>query len=592
MNTQSESSEDHNMMIISHKSLDSHRSKILSEKWQWSFFGESAISRELIIKKLGVSTRYCYAPELHEISLRNKDNFINWIARIGSFQDRILWWATNIEYKNPISSDLFLNYCYLLLINEWIKDEVKKRVIIVENPWLIKACQENFHGQSLRIKENHVFFTKSLIQQIILSYGRIFLYLIRLIKVWLTNKVFILKYYRIILKIIKNKTDILIYTWVENRSFRENGNNFSDPYLGKLKDYYAALGLKAITISPPYIPVTLLKKVYKSGEIIPGANFLRIQDIMKSFLKAISMEWVNKIPQSGGLDLSLLFKYSQIQEKGVVCYNYLQYLVMLNIFRKCKISSNLLFYPFENQPWEKMMLMARNKAKSNCRLIACHIASVSPLCLNYFLGEDEKGAHPQPDVIISNNAYWTGIIKKTGFSMPIKDGGSLNSSSGRSLAIHISEIEGKGRNILVLLSTLGYSLDLIFYLLRMANDDCKFLLKTHPDIQEGILMKYLGKLPSNFNFIKSPLKECIEKSNFAIHAGTTAALDCLAHGLRVVKYLPERIDLDPLPGMDLNLEEITDKDEIDFTKPITPLINKQVLITEPFNERTWKEVLN
>ena len=582
--------ENSSIIIIPAHRVNIYKKNIILNGWQWVFLGTDAIMRKTLIEKLWEVNRYYYAQELQDISTESKQNFLDWIAEIGDRQDKSFWWATNIAYKSPMLSDTFLNYCFLLLIRKWIRLGLTKKIIIIENPWLIKACLANFDNQGIHIRKEHFYFSKYFIRQHLISYAKAFLFLLRSIKMWITNKIYCFKYLRQIQGMIKKKIDILICTWIEDRSFKSKDGSFQDPYLGKIKYYYEHLGLKSVTITLPIFPVHLLKKVYESKEIIPSIYFSKFLDIFKSFFKPIFLKWNDDIPNSNGLNLSQLFKSAEIHEKGFLPYAFLQYRTIINLFKNFNVSCNTLLYPFENQPWEKMMLMGMQESRTDCKSIACHIIGIPKFYLNYFLGKNENKKLPQPDIIVSNGQYWAKVLENAGFISRIKNGGSFH--FGSKIVSSGKEDRNRENNILVLLSTsLSYSLDLLFYLFRIPNDGKKFLLKPHPDTPEKIIRKYINKIPNNFIFIEGSINDWLGKVNCAIHVGTTAAIECLIHGISVFKYLPERIDLDPLLGMGLDQKIVTDRDTLNFRDRKTPLLLENNLIAEPINEEVWKEVL-
>lgn len=587
----------YNIIIIPPSKLNKWKYLIFRKGWQWVFMGSDSCLREAVIKELGELNRHYYAKELQNISIKYKKDFLDWIAKLGDIQNKSFWWATNMAYKSPLASDLFYMYCCLLLVQSWINKGAKKRILIIENPWLIKTCLYNFKNQNVFVVNDTRYFVKNWVKNQCFSYARIFLFLIYSIKMWLVNKIYVVRYKNQIEKIIKDKIDILIWTWIEDRSFKEK-NIFSDPYLGSLKDYYAKKGFKIITTTLPIFPHRLLKKTYQSGDVIPSIYFGKFKYIFKSFFKAIFLRWNRKIPDITGLNLEPLFNYEKILEKGKICYVFFHYLIIFNIFNYKRMFCNIVVYPFENQPWDKMLVKGMRDAQSKCKIIGCHNISIPFFYLNFFLGEGEGRVQPQPDIVISNGKYWGTVLKDAGFSCPIKNGGSIRFSSNlkppkqESSALKDTMNE-RNNNVLVLLSTsVKYSLDLLFYLLRMSTSNKNILIKPHPDTPEKVIKRYIKKLPDNFNYVDGSMEEWMEQVGWAIHVGSTAAIECMTKGIKVFKYLPERIDLDPLLGMDFRQNIVTDSDTLDFKYPENFEMPFNNLISEPFNEETWKSILN
>ncbi|MCK5608097.1 hypothetical protein KAR91_39820 [Candidatus Pacearchaeota archaeon] len=583
------------LIIISSENIKAYTNLVMQDDWQWVFMGTDSCLREKIIEELDNEKRVCYANDFQQICIKQKNNFLDWINKIGTQYDISFWSATTISYKSPLATDLFLNYCFLSLIQKWNCQNVKKILIIIENPWLIKACSINFNNDSIQVIDNNFNYIKKWINLQFVSYAKLFFFFVRSLKVWILDKVYTLKYNKKIAHVLRNKIDVMTCTWIEDRSFSGKNGRFVDPYLGSLNDYYKTMGLNTATITLPILPDHILKKIYECEEIIPSIHFARLRDIFKVFSKCFSLEWNNKYIYSNGLQLTYLFEFETIAEKYNVYHALLHYQIYLRLFAHHKMQCHALIYPFENQPWDKMMILALRQFNTNCKAIGYQHSTISPFLLNYFLGKNENNIQPQPDVIVSNGEYWGAILKNGGFSCPIKNGGSLRFSSNIKPDKTEIKLLGNDRdnNVLVLLSSsLNYSLDLLFYLIKQPKNDKRFLLRPHPDTPETMIKRYIKKLPDNFIFVDGSMAENMSRVAWAIHVGTTAAIECIMQGIKVFKYLPERIDLDPLLNMDFNQQVVTDGEYLDFTKTITVDLISNNLISEPFNDAVWKEVWN
>lgn len=561
--------------------------RLISEGMQWVFLGTSSCLREKLINLLGIKKRYCYAQEFQNVYTEAKKDFLDWIGEIGKMQSNYLWWANSISYKNPYSSNLFLTYCYILLILRWLEGSVKGRIVIVENPMLINFCFSSFDSEPVCVIKNKIYIFKNTIQRIFFSHARTVLFLLRVIRMWSINKLNLLTYRKSFEKKIKDKFDVLICTWIENRSF--NGDRFIDPYLGALYDFYKEKGMNIGTITLPIFPYKLLSSVYKSGEIIPTIYFIGLLDTIKSYFKAILFK-VKNLSNNNGLNLKDIFNYELIYTRGDICYAYLHYCAIMNMFKNYKLSCRTLIYPFENQPWDKMMIMALRNAGASCRIVGYQNTVVSEFLLNYFLGKNEASIHPQPDIIISNGKFWGTVLERAGFTCQIKNGGNIRFKCNESYKA--KDLEYKNNILVILSSSLNYSLDILFYLIRTNDITKKFLVKPHPDLSEEVVRKHIPQLPVNFTFVKGTMDECLEKVDSAIHIGTTAAIECLMHGVRVYKYLPERIDMDPLLGINIMQNVVTDSDIIDFNKKGNTEVPNNInnLLVEPLQKKVLMEI--
>ena len=576
------------IIIVPIAHVNKYKYLVLKNEWQWSFFGTDACLRERIINKIGDLGRYYYAEELAEISIKNKKPFLNWIAEIGKKQDHPFWWGTNIAYKNPLSSNLFLSFCLLTLIRGWADRGVKKRLVIVEHPALLRAFAHNLNGPAILIENSARDYVGDKLKTTVFTFARMALFFTRYLYGWLINKWYRLKYKDELQNLLNSKPDILLYTWVEDRSFTKE--RFTDIYLGKLKEFYDKNGYKTAFIISPQMPRRLMKKVYQSGEIIPALYFISLLDIIKSFFHSVSFKWNNALPYCDKFNLKTVFEYEKKMEKGMLCYSAAIFYGIYNFFKEKGVNIRVFIYPFENQPWDKMAILGMRQAESRSKIVAYQHTVVPWFLLNYFLGNNERGIHPEPDVIIANGDTWTRVLKKSGFTCPVYNGGSVRYSKSVKKE-DVADSDEKKQNVLVLLSpVLSYTLDLLFYLKRRYREDRKYLLKPHPDMPEKTIRKYAGSLPSNFVFIEGVLNEWFNKVGWAIHIGTTAALECMLNGITVYKYLPERIDADPFLGMNIPQWIVTDSDMMAFERSINMSSPDPNIIAEEFHETVWIDI--
>lgn len=582
------------LLIISPARINKYIGLVRQGGWKWLFMGTDPCLREKMIVYIGSETRYCYAEELQRVCKEQKQPFLNWIADIGKSQGKV-WWATDIAYKSPLTSDLFLNYCFLKLIKKWEKNKDGKKIIILENPWLLKSCLISFNSSDVEVMKDKVSFVTSWIKHQFISYGRIFFFLFRAIRMYILNKAYICCYRKQTADLLKKRYDVLICTFIEDRSFKGSENRFYDPYLGTLSEYCKKKGLNVITTTLPVFPYRLLKKTYESKEIIPSIYFVKLPDIFKAFITALSFGLDKRgINSDSSFATTPILDYEALRSKVSVCYALFHYFTTLNMFKSTELSFQLSVYPFENQAWEKMMILAKREAKLECKMVGCHHIGVPFFYLNFFLGKNESAISPQPDIIVANGKHWKAVLENAGFSYAVRNGGSLRfQPSAKSVEGETSlDRNDRDKNVLVLLSTsLNYSLDLLYYLLRNSNAEKRFFIKTHPDTPERVIKKYVKCLPCNFTFVEGAMDEWMATVGWAIHIGTTAAIECMMKGIKVFKYLPERVDLDPILGLGINQPEVSDNEVIPFETVQIPDAPDNSLISETFNEVTWKEIL-
>lgn len=574
------------------ENVSSFKDLVLEDGWRWVYCGVDSKVRENVKSILGSENRLFYAQDLQKLCLSKKDEFLNWITGWEKNQDQIISHGSLISYKSPLGSDLFLNYCFMLLVQEWTSQD-RKMLIVLENPWMLKACSENFNRSDIRIHQSSRYFLKKYLR------NNLFVNLRLLSKVW--HSIVLLFYVRLhCLKHnikysseLEDNVDVFTCTWIEKRSFKDE--KFFDPYLGNLNTFYEKEGYRTKTLTLPLFPRNLIKNVLLTTNIIPTVYFSRFSDIFYSLYRTFTVNPKRKIDIINGLDLNNLFNSAYKTGVDVLFQSTLNYYCFLRFFKQPSLSFKSLIYPFENQPWDKVMIKAMRDCGKFFKAVGYQHSTISPLLLNYFLGEGEDKIISLPDTIVANGNHWASVLKKARYSCPIENGGSLRFSAGVKRVDHTSgTANSKSRNednVLVLLSaSLGYSLDVLYFLINLGYMDKMFLIKPHPDIPEKTIRKKIAHFPENFIFIEGSMEECMSMAGWAVHIGTTAAVECMMKGLTVFKYLPERIDLDPLLGLDIEQRIVTDCDVLDFNYQQTNRVDDS-LIAEPFNKKVWKETL-
>lgn len=530
----------------------------IKQGWQWAYMGKNIPERERIASILGNECRYLYADELKEISYRYKQKFLDWVSAIGKqYSKPIFWWTTRLASKSTFQTDFYLLFCYLVLLRKWSDQKNKKLIIFIEDAFLLEAAKDNLKSPN----NDNIFFNIS-------RYYYIKQYSYLTIRFMLIPSYFLIKYtiYYLLNWILKRKykkeflfkTDVLIHTWVEHRSFKNN-KNFSDFYFGNLYSIYNEHAYKVATLSQFKLDRRLLKRSYQFKNILPLSYFMSFKTVLKVFFTYMPLFNTSQ-PLLDKFDLKFLLKGEKLKEKaspGIRIY-YLEYQIYKQFSKSMKNTGlKAIIYPFENQPWEKVMLLAFKKERVPFKTIGYQHSSIPELLLLYDFGKDEMDKLPLPYMILTNGSYNEKRLKKAGFPC-VCNGGSLRYQSRQ------FKQRNPENNILLLCSvSIEHTLALIYFgIKKLANSSKSILIKLHPDVSKKKVMHYIKKLPSQMDFASGSLYDLQNKFDTVIHTGTTAAIECLAMGKKVYKLKTELLDIDPLDGLiqQNEIDETTDLD--------------------------------
>lgn len=560
----------------------------LPQGWKWVYFGTKAHHRSSLEKRFGFAARRTFAIELQRQAELLRPRFLTWLQQLGNTQ-KSDWWGSNTCYRSPLTSDLFLHLVFIHLLESWANEPPFPCVVFIEDPWVLNTAlrilpPEKIVGIPPRglLKECLLRTLAGLRRLASLAISSLHLW-------WLDYK--LSREFGSPLSKAPDTIHAIVTTWLEPRSFEGTSSRLTDPYLGHLSDCIESSGYNHLVFALPFTDGKLLKNLYSSKRGVPWIHLLSLRDLATCFVSAISFRFHKPIPRFESKDVSSLLLSQWFLEWATIFYGTMVRKALVKLTSRATFTNSILFYPFENQPWEKMAIQGLRESRFSGKIAACHTITCPRFFLNYALGPQEAREMPLPDVILANGAFFQKALIQAGFTCPVENGGSLRfSTSPAPFSPAAPEVRAQ-RTLVLLSSSLEYSLDLLAYLTRSATTGHEYLLKAHPDCPETLILAHRPELPSSFTFISGTIHEWIPRVGSAIHIGTTAALECLMGGVNTMKYIPERIDLDPLVDLPIFQEQLFDGTEPNFNRRnaiVPPAMN---ILSEPIKTSIWEQLL-
>jgi len=520
------------MQVISINSVLRGNTVDLKTEDQWMYIGKSYSKVSNIESLLSKEKRFHYTEIFQDILLRSKDEFISYIDNITSAKRDIYWWSNKISYLSPLVSDFYENYCHIKLITALSKQEGLSLIVIVEDEFLFaQLCIESF---------NNVTINKGILN--FLRINRVIHYLYNYIKLFYflfysIIYLIIIQYHRLIKSNNYIKSSIIKLSWIEDRCFEEN--TFRDVYFAGLEKVEKEIGKSFATLTLPFLPRRLLKMSLNDEKIFPSAVLLSLDIIIKSLMKSLSYR------PAPDKSINYLFN-REISNKKAMFESLIFYFVMEKFLSK-RAEVTTILIPFENQPNDKLLVKANSEGSIKRKVIGYQHASTNFMYLNYSVSAKFREITPLPDVIIASSQYSTFFFKSNNYTSNIVNGGSLK-YVGSSNAVS----NQTGDTILVLLSyDYDQSLSFLHFLMNSNIRNRNFIIKPHPNFPENLFRASM-KFASNFTFVDCSMTEFFALGQTVMHNGTTAAVECINAGLKVYKYVGERIDLDPLLKTNVN----------------------------------------
>lgn len=592
------------IIIGSSRQICAHVSSLaVDSQWHWCYFGIDINRKESIGELFTEARRRNYAKELNKLTQALKQPFLDWVAKINSHHENDLaWWATRFPSKSPFQTDFFLLFSYFNLIKQWLNKFVEFNdplMVIIEDPFLHKMLEDRFSSldhELVLIKSSSGRIGLLKLRKYLQS-ARIYLVFLKIILDSLIFNILKKKYINKFNDIFNAR--VMVYTWLEKRSF--HSNSIRDVYLGDIAKFYSDLGQTVAVGCQCILPWDIRRKAVELGKnhFIPGC-YLRFSDWVKAFFSQVPFMPDKGLYYQDGIDYSLLFIREYYQEIASLFFkgSLVEYFVYKRYFSRNK-NLKLFIYPFENQPWEKMVILALNRSRPRVVTVGYQHSVIPPMLMNYFLGKDEYVNIPRPDYIITNGSHYHDVLMASGFgNTTILNGGSLR-YSGFSRVNWEKFPRHVNKNILFLLmASLPYSLELIYAIrkLKSSNYKYKVFVKPHPDWFDKTIINALSKFKDVEIILFKSMRDVLPEMDLVVHSGTTAALEAFYCGVPVFKLDSELIDLDILDELEFDQYRAAENGSIDLDRIFEKTVDNEVfsenVLSEPMIKEVWTSFLN
>ena len=582
---------------------------VTGKPFTWFYLGQDIAQRERISRVLGKKNRGFVGSLLQKVAREQKGHFLDFIAELGASQkNRLYWWASNTSYRNPMMPhSLFPLWCYSTLFKKICsrgKPEKEGTLLVfIDDRWLYRSLWEQNKNNNAGL---HFLSRKSVLQETLGTVmrgiiARVYILLKTVYHAWQSRHI-ARKYSTLNSK--ENRTQVYIYSWVQDRAFGEDGN-FQDAYFGKLPEMLADNSVDVAYVTPPFLSPTLKKKCRDYGKYSFTFldRYIRFGDIVKCLFAFFRISC-----GTGQQLLMTLLRCQVVYEISSFPVNLLYYFAFKRWLKEINREKTTIIYPFENQPWEKMLCMATREVNKELTLVGYQHSVVPSLLLNYFLGTGESGTMPLPHMIMTSSEYTLKKLRGTDYGeTKLVNGGALRYE-------HIREREGKltrqEKQEKTALVAMPYSVNLTQELLLavfsafegLKTDKPRFIIKFHPAAPPSQLGIPLSEWPAHFEKTDRPIPEILREIDLLIYSSSTTGLEALLAGVPVIKYCSEHLlDLDPLDAIDGSLVRSCSENNMKRVV-LSALGEKSNHLTEqpassldeffsPINEEVWKQVV-
>ena len=521
------------------------RSAALSGCTGWVYLGKDLRRQGTAARLLRGKPLLALNGRLHEIAERLRQPFLDFIASLGRLQtDQLGWWSSSCSWKDVEVSSLFLLICYGHLVGALLREDEAgggQLAVVIEDPWLFyqvkEVCREKpgvqCYGAPLLWPARARMFVRGI--------GARALWVTRLAGNYLRQR---WRWKAGSLQ-VHTKPVVALYSHPLTRCLKGT-DGWADPCLGNLDDLLEEDGYAVCRFSPPDVGGLEKELRRRSRYFRPLILFATARSLLRSIFASWRPVWP-VVPVIGGLPVAWLLRREWHLDRWRSSYLHFRFFFECLSRMLAAEPVALLIYPHENQPWERMLILAA-RAHGVPTIGYQHGGGLARFMLPYFHGSTEAEFAPLPDRIITSGPYSHELLAAGGAPLDrLIMGGSLRYQHLRKDAA--SGMDFSSASPVRILVSLPVERDLGLHLvhaLRRAFPDggraagVEFFVKPHPWCP--MTVEALGWPVA---VVEGSFEEAIRPCAILIYTGTTTGLEALAMGRRVIRYRPELLlDMD------------------------------------------------
>lgn len=506
--------------------------------FKWVYIGED-ISKEFDIETwiCNNGDRIDISGALQETALSLRQPYIDYVGKLNIKNKSILWWAASLSETNTLRSKLFLRICFLKICTDIVKSH-DNIVFFIDDIIVRQAAHKNISdskliGYNLFFQCKLNFLASSLMERLVFIIRNIY-------KIIISKHFYSYK--------IPNHKIVLLHTWVDNRSFGDDGE-YNDAYFGSLDGYISKSGRHVVIF--PYILHTVsylktLLKINKCNEkFIMPESFLNFKDILKSAYTTFT-RFPKKTQYVTFFDLNIddIIYADDLEDWGSsdTSANILYYYIIKN----CKLKGldiESFIYGFENHSRQKVFCAGLRQFFPSTKIIGHQHGGLSLMLLDHYISKYAINIVPLPDWIITNGIYSYNILIGMGYNPSIlRIGGAIRYEkllikNNRQL---LKKSNLKNPTILV---TFSYgkneATELMAKILKSfkSKPEYTIICKLHPTMHFSRVekdIKKLGGLPKHFIMTTRPIYDLLDECELLIYTSSTTCIEALVSNVPVL----------------------------------------------------------
>ncbi len=479
--------------------------------------------------------------------------YVTLVGKVSRSLHSRLWWATDFSSKNRFKSRLpDLIQEFIQLVQNTVKD--KSPAVLGSVSWQIRLSLKKYFkkaGMAICVPSFGFILLRDVVSEFFRRLiGGVYHFFRLIFRNWYTRFLLSAKFQN---DFADPRPVYLIKTFVYDHSFANDGM-YNDVFFGELQKFLQEKGERVIffaNILGDFKSCVKKIKHCSNAVILPIDFFGSVFPIFESVLVSCfywpqvkePVNFLNyEVSDLINAELSSCSSYIQP-------YQFLHYRQTKALLKKFSIKTFL--FTFENNPWEKMCVLALREFSPQTKILGYQHTVTVQASANMFSSIEEEAIIPKPDCILTVGAVTKRIIERYTqiSSLPIVAACALRYESLWPLA---PLPRTKTFNILLALDGVVDVYKMVNCVIDQLDGQKKYkiIIRTHPVLPVELIAHKLGKrLHHPFVEISKgylPMQD-IKRTDMTIYWGSTVALESLWVGKPIINFDTETLfSYDPL----------------------------------------------
>lgn len=501
--------------------------KLLNLKW--IYLGELK-GYERTLRLLKEENRQFVGDLIEQTTDAIRNNFIDFIGKMSLLQeDPVSWYSASIASKSISQSNMFQRYLYIKLL-ENLSQSGGDSVFVCDDLSLIHMLKElSYPNLKIYQRDFFVVLTRNL------CFIKDFKRKVKYSLLWLLSRLFN--------KVPAAKDiEVIIYSPIDDNVFKDD-SKFSDSYFGKLEGFLSNNNCRVWRVIPIEIrPSDLIRLRSRFANIIYPLGFLKPLEFFRILFSKLNFN-AHYTVFDGNFNQDILDKLirKEIKEetdRGIFRRNLLYYYSFRNIGNMLD-SKFTIIYPFENQPWEKMLNLSLNRANR----VAYQHTIIPNNWLDYRVSSFENNV-PLPNTIFASGKRWKYFLEEHYKNTFIEDVGAIRLN-------HIfkeAPPEGAKNYKFIIVALPIYPKialtlqSLMLNILRDSNNplkDYSIIIKPHSYLPRNVIKRKDFSEFRNCRIIQDSISESLKTAALLVTSSSTLIFESVSLGCKTLYLIPE-----------------------------------------------------